>query len=231
MRFSLTGVVFAVVFSALAASTGAQDRFVTEEAGEPLILSAHIDEEEGLLIIMGENFGRWPGDVFLADVRLEVERWERWLVVAFLPHPYAPGTYLITLAPGPGILSDSTPTFPVTCGEEGPQGPQGELGPQGPIGPEGPQGVPGPPGVSGYQVLQVNNTVPAHTGRLMWINCPGGKRVLDCGAKHIHRDTRILIFAPLDQWSNPGLGCTLQLLNPTDNADPIIQFAICAYVN
>ncbi len=37
MRYSLTGFVFAVVFSTMAASTGAQDRLVAEEAGEPLI--------------------------------------------------------------------------------------------------------------------------------------------------------------------------------------------------
>ena len=231
MRCSLTGVVLVVVFSAFAASTGAQERPVAREAFEPTILSAHADEEEGLLIVMGENLGRWPGEVFLGEDRLEIERWEPWLIVAHLPGPYTPGTYRLRVELGPGVPADLPVESAVTLGEEGPQGETGPRGPVGPEGPQGPQGIPGPPGMSGYQVLEVANAVPAHVGRLMWINCPSGKRVLDCGARHIHRDTKILTFAPLDQWSNLGLGCTLQLLNPTDNADPMIQFAICAYVN
>jgi hypothetical protein len=107
-----------------------------------------------LLIIVGENLGRRVGQVHLANDRLDIERWEPWLIVAYVPYPYDPGTYLVTVTPGLGGLRDFTATFPVTFGEEGPQGPpgpqglpgpqgpQGETGPEGPVGPVGPRGGP-----------------------------------------------------------------------------------------
>ena len=146
MRRHLTIVVLVVtILTITASSTDADDRD-TLVMSAPVILSAHVNEEEGLLILVGENFGRSVGLVHLADDLLAIERWERWLIVAYLPYPYDPGTYLVTVTRGPGVLRESVATFAVTLGEEGPQGP---VGPQGPEGPQGPQGETGPQGPVG----------------------------------------------------------------------------------
>ena len=128
MRCSLLRIVLIVFFFAPAAAAGAQLPPAAENTAEPTILSVHIDEEEGLLIIMGESLGRWPGEVFLGADRLEIERWAPWLVVARLPEPCDPGSYLLRLELGPGVGTDLTLTFAVACGAEGPQGPQGPPG-------------------------------------------------------------------------------------------------------
>jgi len=152
MRRHLTVAVLAITISTIAISASAQDDRVTVAVNEPVILSAHANEDDGLLIIVGENFGRLAGQVHLADNRLAIERWERWLIAAYLPFPYDPGTYLVTVTRGPGGLRELATTFPVTLGEEGPQGaegPQGSEGPQGPQGEAGPQGPIGPTGPPG----------------------------------------------------------------------------------
>jgi hypothetical protein len=155
MRRHLTVAVLVVtIMTITVSSTAAEDRD-TVVMSAPVILSAHVNEEEGLLILVGENFGRSVGQVHLADDPLAIERWERWLIVAYLPYPYDPGTYLATATRGPGVLRESSATFHVTLGEEGPQGaegPQGLEGPQGPqgeTGPQGPVGPMGPPGPAG----------------------------------------------------------------------------------
>lgn len=231
MRHNLTVIGFCVLFTSLSGFVSAQHSTQVQEDIQPTILSAHIDEERMLLTIEGENLGRWQGYVFLAGRKLDIERWEPWLITANLPFPYDPGTYLLTVMPGPVGGSDFTLSFPVTCGEEGPRGPQGEVGPQGDTGPQGPPGPPGPVGVSGYQVLTASKTVPPHVGYRMHIDCPSGKRTLDCGVENVHRDTKILSIAPMSLYSQVGRGCRVHLLNPTDNPDPVIQYAICAYVN
>jgi hypothetical protein len=155
MRRHLTIVVLVITFSTIAVGASAQDGRVAGALNEPAILSAHVNEGEGLLIIAGENLGRWVGKVYLADDRLDIERWEPWLIMAHLPYPYDPGTYLVTVTRGSGGLRDFTATFPVTFGEEGPpgppgpQGPEGPQGPQGETGPQGPVGPMGPPGPAG----------------------------------------------------------------------------------
>jgi len=227
-------VVFCTLFAALAGLVGAQVSSQPSEAVQPTILSVHADEERMLLTIEGENLGRWQGYVFLSGEHLDVERWEPWLITAVLPYPYDPGTYLLTVIPGPVSGSTLTLTFPVTLGEEGPQGlqgQQGDVGPQGDTGPQGPPGPPGPVGISGYQVLVVDKTVPANVGYRTHIDCPSGKRVLDCGVENVHRDTKILSIAPMSLYSLVGRGCRVHLLNVTDNPDPVTQYAICAYVN
>jgi len=139
-------VVLVIAILTIAVSLSAQEDRDTLAVGEPVIVSAHVNEAEGLLIMVGENFGRSAGQVHLADDVLAIERWERWLIVAYLPFPYDPGTYLVTVTRGPGGLRELVATFPVTLGEEGPQGP---VGPEGPEGPQGPQGETGPQGPVG----------------------------------------------------------------------------------
>ena len=231
MRQILTVTALIIASAAFSSEAVAQIRADAEEASQPAILSAHVDEERMLLTIEGEQLGRWPGHVFLAGVRLEVREWEPWQITAHLPYPYDPGTYLLTVLSGPVGGSRFSLTFPVTCGEEGPRGPQGEKGPQGETGPAGPVGPQGPPGVSGYQILTVVRTIPAHGGVRAHVDCPSGKRVLDCGFENVDRDSTILSIAPMSSGDLPGRGCRIHLLNPTGNADPVTLYAICAYVN
>jgi hypothetical protein len=152
MRRHPVFVVLLLTVVTVAASANAQEDRGTEIIGAPVIVSAHVNEEESLLILVGENFGRIAGEVRLADDLLAIERWERWLITAYLPFPYEPGTYLVTVTRSPGSLRESTATFHATVGEEGPQGeqgPQGPGGPQGETGQQGPVGPAGPPGPAG----------------------------------------------------------------------------------
>ncbi len=63
MRCFLTLFVLFIASTAFASVATAQARADAEEATQPAILSAHVDEERMLLTIEGEGLGRWPGHV------------------------------------------------------------------------------------------------------------------------------------------------------------------------
>ncbi len=222
MRRLSTLIVVVIASTSFANVAGAQDRAEAEEPSQPTILSAHVNEEKMVLFIVGEHLGRWPGHVFLAGVRLDVREWEPWLITAYLPYPYDPGTYLLTLLSGPSAERDFSLQFPVTCGEEGPIGPQG---PQGPQGEDGPQG---PPGMSGYQRGSlVTETVPARDSERKDVYCPSGKRVIYCAYDVGNRSCARM-------WGiwNHANSCAYGLDNTSCGSDTEFSLQVtCVYVN
>ena len=111
----------------------------------PDIIEAQPDYVQGEISVFGNNFGKYPGTVWLGDTSLAVKSWTTNHIVAYLPPGYTPGSYLMTIAPpyyGWGTLS-------VALGGEGPPGPPGPIGPPGPTGLTGPAGATGATGAAG----------------------------------------------------------------------------------
>jgi hypothetical protein len=69
---------------------------------------------------------------------------------------------------------------PGARGADGLPGPAGAAGPQGPQGPGGPQG---PPGVSGLEVVSQSSGSNTDDAKLIWAQCPTGKKVIGGGAR------------------------------------------------
>jgi hypothetical protein len=134
--------------------------------------------EGRVLHIVGTNFGAALPQVTLGSQRLAVVSNSATRVDALVPATLAPGSYLLTLAPGnangdhsgsgthgEGNYDEFWVTFgasgaagapgaPGAPGAAGPAGRDGAAGPQGPAGPIGPQGVQGiagPVGPAGPQ--------------------------------------------------------------------------------
>jgi hypothetical protein len=101
------------------------------------------------LTIAGQDFGSSKPTVTLSGVALVVETFSATAVVADLPVPVAPGSYLLVLINNDSA-SHKSDALDVTLGAVGPQGPAGPPGPPGatgqpgPTGPQGPQGSVGP---------------------------------------------------------------------------------------
>jgi len=191
-----------------------------------------VDEERMLLTITGEQLGRWPGHVFLAGVSLDIEKWEPWIITAYLPYPYDPGTYLLAVLSGPSAERDFSLQFPVTCGEEGPQGPQGKVGPKGDKGDQGDQGD---PGLSGYEMVRsaIDLCIPGSSCQLQ-ATCPAGKTAVSGGYELIYvADASEHIYIKLNRRDTSDGGIwQVEVVNrsPGDKFNAW-AWAYCAYVN
>jgi hypothetical protein len=151
-----------IVISALTVFLGfssismqADDRPAIESAAEVLNVTPH------QLIIKGSGFGWSQPVVNISAVPASVLSHTETVVVVEIPSSIAavPGSYILTLATGPGNGANQT-QLDVTLGATGGPGPQGVAGPAGatgaqgvagPAGATGPQGVAGPAGATGPQ--------------------------------------------------------------------------------
>jgi hypothetical protein len=115
----------------------------------PVISNARVDLATSTLTIEGTDFGTAPLVTF--DT-MPVGVWTATptLIVAELPVA-VPGSYLLTVSPGPDYKVLTTFEVAILSGDgvPGPPGPEGPMGPAGPTGPEGPAGPMGPMGPQG----------------------------------------------------------------------------------
>jgi len=110
-------------------------------------------------------------------------------------------------------------------GDTGAQGPQGFQGPIGPQGNPGPQGAQGQAGVSGYQIVQVNGTVPSAFSPIsLRATCPSPKKVIGGGCRVNDFITQAVSGFP----NSTSFLCSYK----TGGINEGVQaFAICAFVN
>ena len=145
------------------------------------------------------------------------------------------------LISGKKIVNHSIPEKKLTVaaikvlrGQKGPAGPQGatgNTGPQGPQGLQGIQGVQGQPGLSGYQIVQVQATMPStFVGDSLEADCPSGKLALGGGEVDFVHGLTVEASSPVN--SGQGWSVTWSTVSGSqvgvDNT--LNAFAICAKV-
>jgi hypothetical protein len=163
----------------------------------PLVVS-YAYAEDGVLVIQGGNFGDAPPYVTLAGVPLVVLSSNRTEILAQLPDPTPPGSYLLLVARGPLRLPFYL--FDVAIGA---LGPKGDPGPQGDRGPEGEQGPPGPPGPPGPdvtgQVAALESQVAALASRIA---------ALEAKLTHVSVAGNDITISGVNLYVNNGTGST-----------------------
>ena len=102
--------------------------------GTPIVLSASVNSANNTVTILGADFGNQDPVVKFNGVTLPAT-YNKPLqtIVATLPGPQAPATYLLTVT----RLNGNVDSFNLTIGAVGPQGPVGPIGATGPSGPQG----------------------------------------------------------------------------------------------
>ena len=150
---ALRAVAFALSTATISLTTSLPAHAVTRQVA---IIEARV--EDGVLRIVGANFGSGAPKVTLGSLRLNVISNNGTRVEALVPATVAPGSYLLTLdaGDGHGNLSGNGnqgnadyDEFWVTLGSSGAPGRDGAPGPQGAVGATGPQGPIGLTGLAG----------------------------------------------------------------------------------
>jgi hypothetical protein len=116
----------------------------------PVISNARVDLAAFTITIEGTDFGTAPLVTF-DTMPVGVWTASPTLIVAELPAAVIPGSYLLTVSPGPDYKVLTTFEVAILSGDgvPGPPGPEGPIGPAGPTGPAGPAGPMGPVGPQG----------------------------------------------------------------------------------
>lgn len=120
-----------------------------QQQGQLEISAVHPDLLNEQLTVVGVNFGRRPGSVWLAGLELTpILGWSSTQIIVPLP-AFPPGSYLLTVARGRSVREFNV--FGVTLGTVGPKGDTGDKGDPGSKGDPGDIGPPGPKGDTGLQ--------------------------------------------------------------------------------
>ena len=173
-------------FMIVSVDLAGQDGTIVAPVPPPVVRSVRIDTGSHTITIEGLNLGTAVPLVRLDLTDLNVQTATSQLVVADLPAAISPGSYLLSLSPGPSygrqVLFEVAVGLDGAAGAQGPPGAPGPIGPPGPPGPAGPQGPEGPAGfVRSSQAVGMGNSPMAATQFLspyVQLNVVTGQKVL-----------------------------------------------------